>query len=104
MKITKRVHLGYKEWLKIKDKNPEIRCRFGKFQYFYKTKDKLISLVNLKHYSMSGEDIWEYAYPPKRRFCHVRVIGHEYSKADAERKILKLLKHKNTQKMKGGQK
>lgn len=61
MKVTKRVHTGYKEYYENNLKSLGIRPWFGKWQYLFENDkgNKAISLIELKDYFHDGKDIWE---------------------------------------------
>lgn len=56
MKITKRIHPIYKEWLGADKKFQQI---IGKWQYLYENNKGMISLVKFKNYFLDGQDWFE---------------------------------------------
>lgn len=96
MKIKRKIHVGYTEFLNIK-KNKKlfgkypIKQYFGKFQYIYTSEKGQISLVLLKNYDfISNKDLWEiYELSDNKLFEDVERFR---TKAQAEKRIRELLK------------
>jgi len=92
MKVERRMHLGYKEFIDAQAKGytkmPEL---FGKWQYIYTEGDKKISLVRLKD-CFNKNWYWEIAVFKKDGSIDGESIARFRSKKDAEKKIEELLK------------
>ena len=88
MKIIKRIHGGYQEFIIAKKKGINIR-QLGKWQYIYSSDKGEISLVLLKNYGFSG-DLWEiFELSGNNLFNGVEKFN---TKKEAEKRIKELLK------------
>lgn len=93
IKVVKRIHKGYEEFIKVKEKFKELKLRqlFGKYQYIFSSKKGEISLIELKGYDFVTEkDLWEiYELSNNRLFEDVKRFK---TKEEAVKRIKELLK------------
>lgn len=95
IRVTKRIHPVWAEWIIAKEKHPEIPTFqnpsiIGKFQYIYESETKRISLVELPNYFHDGIDWWEaMEWNDKGDLTHEEM--RFLSKNEAEKEIMKLL-------------
>jgi hypothetical protein len=59
MKQETKIHNGFAEFERIKEKGINITQLFGKYQYIFSSKKGEISCVELKDYLFDGRDLWE---------------------------------------------
>lgn len=88
MKLEKRVHRGYLEWQRSFGEAQEFPRLFGKWQYFYSSEKGEISLIQLKQYTIMGEDQWEILSLEGELFEDVERFD---TKREAMRRIKELL-------------
>lgn len=91
IKVTKRQHPVWLEWLKIKQTHPEILSLHyntpivGQCQYFYENEKTRIRLIELPDFLHDGVDFWE--------ICGGGLTDCErfLTKQEAEKRIRELL-------------
>jgi hypothetical protein len=101
MKITKKIHKGWEEWLRFVNKKDQVvqdflqkyphkAGYFGKWQYIYESEKGMISLIKLLNYDfMTGKDVWEiYELSANKLFEDVKRFR---TKKEAEKRIRELL-------------
>lgn len=66
IRVEKKVHKGYTEWLKAKrfikkgENKFKLKQIFGKYHYIYSSPKGMISLIELKKYDiLDKKDMWE---------------------------------------------
>lgn len=97
IEVTKRIHLGYREWKNIpnniKKKLKRSKGWFGKWQYFYENPKGVISMIKLNDYHITGEDVFEiYCIDGTLEIKELLPDTKQFtSKPEAEIKIKELL-------------
>jgi hypothetical protein len=59
IKVTKREHPGYQEYILGKKTWSQMPCLFGQWQYLYESDKGMMDAVFLPNYFMDGKDFWE---------------------------------------------
>jgi len=112
IKVTCKVHRGWLEWERVKHPKGGVDSQspvlkhilserskgpFGKYQYYFKSKQGTISMVKLNNYSLYGDkDVWEiFAYDDPKLFMDVQRFS---SKRQAEKKVREYLKPRRKRK------
>ena len=88
MEITKKIHQGYKSFIKAKANGLDIQNIFGKYQYVYENELGGISLVEFKNYFHKGDNFWEIYCFKGKLFEDVERFD---TKKEAEKQIKKYL-------------
>ena len=91
IKVEKRIHEGYKEFEKCKEKGLKIRQMLGKYQYIYSSNKGEISLIYLPNY-FPNQSFWEIYSLKGNLFKDVERFD---TKKEAEKRIEKLLTPQN---------
>ena len=89
IKISIRIHPGYKEFEEMKKQGLGNLQMLGKYQYIYSLENKKISLVQFKNYREEGDNFWEIYCLEGKLFEDTERFG---TKIEAQTRIVKLLK------------
>lgn len=64
------IHASYAEHQMMKDKFPDLKCHFGKYQFIFSSPKGKISMIELKDYLHDGQDFFEILCIEGKLFQH----------------------------------